>query len=93
MRMACPVCTASGVRCLAGAPALEGIRACAALTKRQPLGRCNLCRERTWSPIALYVRLRISRAGQCLCRGYGAAMLAPALAGCEWVKDAAGIMP
>ena len=93
MRMLCPSCVASGVRCLAGAPAPEGIRACAAWTEHQPFDRCDLCRERTWNLVTLYVRLRIGRVGYCPCRGYGSAMPAPALAGGERVKDAAGITP
>jgi hypothetical protein len=76
-----------------GAPAPEGIRAYAAWTEHQPFGRCNLCRERTWNPVTLYVRLRIGRAGHCLCRGCGSAMLALTLAAGEWVKGAAGITP
>lgn len=93
MRMACPDCAASGLRCPAGTPAPEGIRPYAARSERQPLGRCDLCRERTWNPVTFYVRLRIGRAGHCLCRGSGSAMVALALAAGEWVKGAAGSTP
>lgn len=93
MKVVCPGCVTGSARCLAGAPAPEGIRAYAAWTEHQPLGGCDLRRERTWNSVTLYVRLGVGRAGHCLCRGRGSAMLTPTLAASEWVKGAAGSTP